>query len=248
VPTMLRDAWHTLVPRRESPHGPLPPVLVVLTVVAGLVDAFSYLALGHVFVANMTGNVVFIALALAGEPGFSLTASGLSLVAFVVGGIAAGRLGRLTGPHRGRQLLALTGVQSVLLVAAFAAAARLDQPFAGTAGYLLIGVTALGMGMQGGLVQRLRVPDLNTLVMTTTITSMAAGGWLGGGSDGRVGRRLVSVLSLAVGALIGGLIVRYATPALTLLLAALLLAAVAGTAVALARSRRPWTTPRAPGG
>jgi hypothetical protein len=43
----------------DRPHGPLPALLVVcMTVVTGLVDAFSYLSLGHVFVANMTGNVV----------------------------------------------------------------------------------------------------------------------------------------------------------------------------------------------
>jgi uncharacterized membrane protein YoaK (UPF0700 family) len=50
----------------ERPHGPLPVLLVCLTVVTGLVDAFSYLSLGHVFVANMTGNVVFLGFGLAG--------------------------------------------------------------------------------------------------------------------------------------------------------------------------------------
>jgi uncharacterized membrane protein YoaK (UPF0700 family) len=43
----------------DSSHGPLHVFLVCLTVVTGLVDAFSYLSLGHVFVANMTGNVVW---------------------------------------------------------------------------------------------------------------------------------------------------------------------------------------------
>src|SRR5262245_54336185 len=47
-----------VVPRRAGPHVPLPPLLLGLTSVTGLVDAFSYLLLGHVFVANMTGNVV----------------------------------------------------------------------------------------------------------------------------------------------------------------------------------------------
>jgi hypothetical protein len=37
----------------------LPAMLLTLTVVTGVVDAASYLSLGHVFVANMTGNVVF---------------------------------------------------------------------------------------------------------------------------------------------------------------------------------------------
>ena len=64
--TFLTEARQTLVPRGEVKHGPLPPLLVAMTLVTGLVDAFSYLVLGHVFVANMTGNVVFLAFALAG--------------------------------------------------------------------------------------------------------------------------------------------------------------------------------------
>ena len=54
------DIRDTVVPDRNGRHGPLPPLLVSMTLVTGLVDAFSYLVLGHVFVANMTGNVVFI--------------------------------------------------------------------------------------------------------------------------------------------------------------------------------------------
>ncbi|HKA04701.1 MAG TPA: DUF1275 family protein, partial [Acidimicrobiales bacterium] len=64
-----------LVPRRSGPHGPLPPLLLGLTLVTGLVEAFSYLSLGHVFVANMTGNVVFLGFAIAGATGFSIPAS-----------------------------------------------------------------------------------------------------------------------------------------------------------------------------
>jgi len=75
----LGDAWRTIVPPAEDPHGPLSPLLLGLTVVTGLVDAFSYLVLGHVFVANMTGNVVFLGFALAGAAGTGLlTAAGRS--------------------------------------------------------------------------------------------------------------------------------------------------------------------------
>ena len=56
-------------------QGPLPPLLLTLTVVTGVVDAVSILRLGRVFVANMTGNVVFSGFALVGAPGFSLSAS-----------------------------------------------------------------------------------------------------------------------------------------------------------------------------
>jgi uncharacterized membrane protein YoaK (UPF0700 family) len=72
--TFFAEVRETLIPDREAPFGPLPPLLVAMTVVTGLVDAFSYLALGHVFVANMTGNVVFLGFAVAGAHGFSIAA------------------------------------------------------------------------------------------------------------------------------------------------------------------------------
>jgi len=51
---------------------PLPFALLALTGVTGLVDAVSFLGLGHVFTANMTGNVVLLAFAVAGTPGLSM--------------------------------------------------------------------------------------------------------------------------------------------------------------------------------
>jgi hypothetical protein len=50
-------------------HGPLPALLLLLTATTGVVDAVSILSLGRVFVANMTGNVVFVGFALVGAPG-----------------------------------------------------------------------------------------------------------------------------------------------------------------------------------
>ena len=40
-------------------------MLLLLTLVAASVDAISYLGLGHVFTAMMTGNTVLLGLALA---------------------------------------------------------------------------------------------------------------------------------------------------------------------------------------
>ncbi|NEA02006.1 DUF1275 domain-containing protein, partial [Streptomyces sp. SID10116] len=99
---LLADAAHTLVPPKDDRHGPLPPLLLALTVVTGLVDAVSYLALGHVFVANMTGNVVFLGFALAGAEGLSATASVVSMTAFLAGALAGGRFGTRFAAHRGR--------------------------------------------------------------------------------------------------------------------------------------------------
>src|SRR5438552_15222308 len=83
--------------------GPLPRLLYVLTVVTGLVDAVSYLSLGHVFVANMTGNVVFLGFAAAGGRGLSAPRSGTAVVAFLIGAVIGGRVATgLSGAPRHR--------------------------------------------------------------------------------------------------------------------------------------------------
>src|SRR6201984_222430 len=74
----------------DPKFGPLPGLLLVLTAVTGVVDAVSILALGRVFVANMTGNVVFAGFAITGAPGFSLSASLFALAGFLVGGLLRG--------------------------------------------------------------------------------------------------------------------------------------------------------------
>src|SRR3954471_2802841 len=80
----LRSVWETVVPPRDGRDGPLPGLLVLLTVVTGLVDAFSYLELRRVFVANMTSNVVFSAFAAGGAPGFLWWASLLAIFTLVL--------------------------------------------------------------------------------------------------------------------------------------------------------------------
>jgi uncharacterized membrane protein YoaK (UPF0700 family) len=67
-----RDVAETLSPNASAREDGLPPLLIVLTIVTGVVDALAYLRLGHVFVANMTGNVVFLGFAAAGAGGLSV--------------------------------------------------------------------------------------------------------------------------------------------------------------------------------
>jgi uncharacterized membrane protein YoaK (UPF0700 family) len=104
------DVRETLSPRATDEEDRLPPLLIVLTVVTGLVDAVAYLRLGHVFVANMTGNVVFLGFAAGGADGLSVWGSLLALACFLPGGIAAGRLTSRLGSDRRRQLFAAATV------------------------------------------------------------------------------------------------------------------------------------------
>src|SRR5260370_36091769 len=58
----------------------------------GVVEGVSFLSLGRVFTANMTGNVVILAFATARVPGLSIARSLTALSAFLVGGIFGGRI------------------------------------------------------------------------------------------------------------------------------------------------------------
>jgi uncharacterized membrane protein YoaK (UPF0700 family) len=206
----------------DRSHGPLPMLLVCLTVVTGLVDAFSYLSLGHVFVANMTGNVVFLGFALAGVGEISIVASLLAVLAFVLGAAVGGRWAAGRALHRGHLLAASTSVQACLVL--IASVITSTAGVQGSAARLtLIGLLALAMGGQNAVVRRLAVPDLTTTVLTLTVTGLAADTT----SPSVRGRRLISVLSMLAGALAGGVLLHWVTLAAPLWLAAVLLVACA---------------------
>jgi uncharacterized membrane protein YoaK (UPF0700 family) len=214
------------------PHGPLPVLLVGLTLVTGLVDAFSYLSLGHVFVANMTGNVVFLGFALADVGEISIAAVLLAVLAFALGAGLGGRWATERPPHRGHLLAAATAVQAGLVV--------VSAVIASTAGVrhsairlTLLGLLAVTMGGQNAVVRRLGVPDMNTTVLTLTLTGLA--------SDAAprpvLARRLVSVVAMLAGALLGGVLLRWVAQAAPLWVAAAIL--VGCGASAYAATRRP---------
>jgi uncharacterized membrane protein YoaK (UPF0700 family) len=212
----------------------------MLTVVTGLVDAVSYIALGHVFVANMTGNIVFLGFAVAGASGLSVTASLAALAAFLVGALAGGRIGVRLGGHRGRNLRAAAATSLVLVLVAVVGAALAGQPVSHSARYGLIVPLALAMGVQNAMARQLAVPDLTTTVLTLTLTGLAADSRLAGGAGGRPARRLISVSAMLTGALIGALLVIHVDLVLPLGLAAALIAVTSVAAHRLSAPGSPW--------
>jgi uncharacterized membrane protein YoaK (UPF0700 family) len=216
----------------------LPPLLIVLTFVTGLVDAVAYLRLGHVFVANMTGNVVFVGFVAGGASGFSVWGSLLAIACFLPGGIAAGRLASRIGDDRRRQLFAAATVELALCALAVAVAAVGGRQLDAGSRYALIALLALAMGVQNATARRLAVADLTTTVLTLTLTGIAADSRLGGGSGARTPRRVLAVAAMLLGALVGAVLVIHLRAVAALALATALLALVA----AAARSRRDRPT------
>ena len=194
----------TLAP--EDRDRPLRPRLVVLTVVTGLVDAVSYLALGHVFVANMTGNVVFLGFALAGASDFSIPASLIAIAAFLGGALAGGRLGSSIGQHRSR-FLAIAILVNLGLIGAALAVSAIAKVDASLVQYGLIALLALAMGLQNATARALAVPDLTTTVLTLTLTGLAADSTPAGGANPRWARRLLATAAMLLGAAVGAFVV-----------------------------------------
>ena len=239
----LADVRETIAPPRDGKDGLLPPLLVALTMVTGLVDSFSYLVLGHVFVANQTGNVVFFAFALAGVGGFSVTASVVAIGSFAVGATVAGRLGRSLAAQRELLLGVTAGIQAVIVAETVTMTALSPIPVPAGLRYALIVSLALAMGAQNATARKLAVPDLTTTVLTLTITGLAADHWLAGATGARVGRRLISVAAMFTGALAGAVLVLRVHIVYPLVIALVILVAVTVGALTWARNPR---TPRYP--
>jgi uncharacterized membrane protein YoaK (UPF0700 family) len=240
VSAFFTEVRETLFPPQGGKDGPLPPLLVAMTLVTGLIDAFSYLVLGHVFVANMTGNVLFIAFALAGEHGFSIASSLIALGSFALGSLAGGLLGSRIGDHRGRLLWTAAEIQALLLGLAVIFSILAGNPVPIAYAYPLIIALGISMGLQNATARKLAVPDLTTTVLTLTITGIFADSRLAGGSGSKVGRRLISVLAMFTGALIGVLMILYASIVYPLVIAFIVIALVSLTARALSRKRPSW--------
>lgn len=149
-------------------------LLIVLAFASGCTDAVSYLALGQVFTANMTGNTVLLGIAAVTGDG---ARAGRSLCA--LGGFCAGvaLATMITGPPRSGRLwpsgatLALAGETLALIALAAGAAAF------GTGGahvYWLIALAGIAMGAQSAAVRAVGPSAVATTYITGTLTGLIA--------------------------------------------------------------------------
>ena len=189
-----------------------PYLFLGMTAVTGLVDAVSYLSLGRVFTANMTGNIVLLAFATARVPGLSITRSLAALVFFLSGAVLGGRImAPASGESHFRFAARAFLLEVVVLTAASVCAIGYKgnvvepavQPLA------LIALTALAMGIRNAAVRKLAIPDLTTTVLTLTLTGIAADSSLAHGNNVRLARRVGSVLAMIAGAALGAIVIRY---------------------------------------
>jgi uncharacterized membrane protein YoaK (UPF0700 family) len=198
----------------RAPRLPLAAGVGAITAICGMLDAATFLGLGHVFAETMNGNIVLLAFT-AGARGASGLTSALpsnllpyvvALTCFAAGAVAGGRLVRRDGETGRRAGFAADAA----LIGAAAIVVALTHPGpAGYARYLVVGILAVAMGMQNVLIRRWGIPDLATNAMTKTMAYLVADSFLGGGDNHHAIRRGVSIVIFAAGAAIGAFLTRY---------------------------------------
>lgn len=196
------------VPTTSSLRHPLVRALLLLTFTTGLVDATSYLGLGRVFAANMTGNIVLLGFGIAGSVGLPVVAPLVSLGAFLLGAGLGGVLASRLGEVQRRHFATAIALETALLAAATLVAAIVTVHAGAASGDAVIALLALAMGIRNSTVRTLGVPDLTTTVLTMTLTGLAAESRLFGGSGKGTLRRSSAVISMLLGALTGALLLK----------------------------------------
>jgi uncharacterized membrane protein YoaK (UPF0700 family) len=191
-------------------------VLLGMTAVTGLVDAVSFLSLGSVFTANMTGNILILAFATARVPGLSVARSSTALIAFVVGAILGGRITARASDDSRIQFAARAFLLEVVFLSAASFCSigyRSDLLEHSFRPLVLIAFTGLAMGTRNAVVRKLAIPDLTTTVLTLTLTGIAADSSFAKGNNPRLARRVGSVLAIFFGAAFGAVVIRYSVSA-----------------------------------
>jgi uncharacterized membrane protein YoaK (UPF0700 family) len=209
-------------------------MLLLLTLAAASVDAISYLGLGHVFTAMMTGNTVLLGLALAQGEVLAALRSILALIGFAIGVfVGAIIVERESYPAEWPAAVTAALAFEAIILAIFAANFTLLESLRGGMIYLLIILSALAMGVQSAAVRRLGVPGIATTYITGTLTSLMVDllSWLRSIAarlpvsktversevkripwDQRVGILAGVVTLYCLGALIGGVLQVYSAP------------------------------------
>ncbi|MFE1238088.1 YoaK family protein [Streptomyces tendae] len=180
-----------------------PALMLALTFTTGVVDAVGYLRLDQVFAGNMTGNVVILGMAATGGgTGLPMLGPVLALASFLAGAATAGRVLRTAAAGWSRRCTGLLGGVGLVLTATALGLAVVGADTAGARAGMASSL-ALAMGAQAATARHLAVKDVTTVVVTSTLTGLAADSRLGAARGPGARRRAAAVALIVAGAAAG---------------------------------------------
>lgn len=200
--------------------------LLLLTFATGLIDAVSVLVLGHVFVANMTGNIIFLGFWLVPHSGVDLTAALVAFGGFVLGTVLGGRFARHLDHETRLWLTAALGTEVVVLVVLSMLAGTGVLRYDDNTKLILIAALAMVFGSQNAAARQFGIQELSTTVLTSTIVGIGVDSRLAGGTGAREKLRYGVVLTMCGGAAVGATMTRFTVAPIFTLTAAVILAAL----------------------
>ena len=177
--------------------------LLLMTFATGLVDAVSVLALGHVFVANMTGNVIFLGFWFVPHSGVDLTAAVVAFLGFLIGTVIGGRFTRHLDHDVRLWLTVALGTEVVLLLVLSILAGTGVLDYQDNGKLVLIAGLAVAFGNQNAAARQFGVQELSTTVLTQTIVGIGVDSRLAGGTGDREKLRYSVVFTMLAGAAVG---------------------------------------------
>lgn len=199
--------------------------MLILTFTTGINDAVGYLGLDKVFTGNMTGNVVVLGMGLAGANGLPVLGPALALLGFMAGAAAGGRALKGVSEPWGPRTSVLFGIVSALMVGLGVVLAIAGRHPVHPVAVGVTSVAAIAMGLQAATARQVAVKDVTTVVVTSTITGLAADSPFGNGSSAAWRRRAGAIVLILAGALVGAALLRWQVSA-AMLLAGVLAGAV----------------------
>ena len=181
-------------------------LMLVLTFVTGVVDVVGYLGLDYIFTGNMTGNVVILAMGFAGATSLPVVGPLVATGCFLVGAAAAGAVLRRSANGWNRRVTVLLGAGAFVLLAS--GTILVLEPDAGgsTVGTALASAIALHMGSQALIARHLAVKDMTTVVITSTMTSLAGESFYRKDGPRLLNRRTGAIAVLFLGAGLGAVL------------------------------------------
>ena len=190
------------VDRDDQTGGRAAATIVLLSIGAGATDAFAFLALGSIFTANMTGNLVLIALFQRSHYLQTVIGAGIAIGFFILALFAGFRLSRTTTSDRrqplGELLVATAGLQILVLVVWTIS----GQSSTAWVLLTLIALSASAMAFQTTAARRLfSRTGISTTFVTGTMTGIAQD--IVDGVPSGISLRVMSVLAFVGGSFAG---------------------------------------------
>ncbi|HEY5879772.1 MAG TPA: YoaK family protein, partial [Nakamurella sp.] len=184
-------------------------LMLALTFSTGIVDAIGYLGLDKVFAGNMTGNVVILGMAAAGADDLPLAGPSIALVGFMCGALAGGRVVRpVAGGRWSRRIGALFALVGLILAALAGTLFVIGGDPATPQLLVIVALLSTAMGLQAATARHLAVKDITTVVVTSLITGLAADAAVSGTRQPWP-RRVLALVLISVGAMVGALTLRW---------------------------------------